>query len=54
MIKDIKLITHMNKDVVNDEDIEEEYVEFTVIGKTRTWINWLPVDEFKEKYPNES
>lgn len=38
---------------IDDSIIEQkEYVEFMVIGNTHQWVNWLPLDKFKDKYPD--
>lgn len=39
------------KKEVSIVDVEEQFVEVNIIGKTRKWVEWYPLKEFKEMNP---
>ena len=45
-----KIITHEMKDDKGNP-VNREFVEFMVQGKTREWVDWCPLDVFREKNP---
>lgn len=52
MIKDIKKTQFPITDVVSNKIIGmQDYIQFTMVGKNREWINWLSVEKFRERYP---
>ncbi len=51
-VEDLKVIVHNNMDAVTGEPIQIEYVQVTVLGKYRQWINWYPLDEFRKANPD--
>ena len=50
-ILSLKKIIHQVVDM-NGNFIDADYVEIVIKGKTRTWIEWYPLEEFKDKNPN--
>ena len=47
----IKKIVHQISDKVNNTTLDVEYVEVVINGKTRTWTEWIPLEDFKLKNP---
>lgn len=50
-VKNIKVITHKTKDIRTGDNIEKEYVQYTVIGQNSEWIDWMLLSKFKELNP---
>lgn len=50
----IKRVAYEIRSALNGEPIgNREYVEVVIQGKTgRTWKEWYPIEDFKEKNPN--
>ena len=47
-IKDLKIISHSNTDILNNEEINQiDYVQYTVIGINSEWIDWMTLKQFK-------
>lgn len=47
----LKRITHTYKDGVTGEITTKEFVQFTIVGKNRDWMDWCPLDIFKANNP---
>jgi len=51
-ITSIKKVTQQIPDSVNGGVAAvKEYVEVMIIGKTRTWKEWYPIEEFRDMNP---
>lgn len=54
--KSVKVIQHEFRNALTDSDNEVlgelEYAEVVIIGKSREWTEWYPLDEFREKNPD--
>ena len=51
-IKDLTIVSHKRTDVVNGEDLPDvKYAQYTIIGRTKEWIDWTPLDEFRQNNP---
>ena len=42
----------ISKKEISIVEIEEKFVEVTIIGKNRTWIEWYPLKQFEELNPD--
>jgi len=52
-VEDLKIVVHDNMDAITGEVAEQiEYVELTIIGNHREWINWYRLDEFRKLNPD--
>lgn len=51
-IKDLTIISHSHKNVVNGEDLPEiDYAQYIIVGNNSEWIDWTPLDEFRYDNP---
>lgn len=48
----LKKIIHEVRDVVNDEPIEQVFLEVEIIGKHNNWIEWWNYKDFLKLNPN--
>jgi len=52
-IASIKRITQQIPDAINGGiAATKEYIEVVIIGKTRTWIEFYPLEDFERLNPN--
>jgi len=52
-IASIKRITQQIPDAINGGiAATKEYIEVVIIGKTRTWIEWYPLEDFEKSNPS--
>jgi len=49
--KYVKKVKHKIYDQINEQYIEEEYVEALIVGKKFKWKEYYPLDEFKKMNP---
>ena len=48
-VQSIKRITQQIPDAINGGiAVTKEYIEVVIIGKTRTWIEWYPLEDFEK------
>lgn len=52
ILKSAKRIMHLVDDVVNDEKIEQSFLEVVILGKNSEWKEWWILDEFLEMNPD--
>ena len=50
-VKNLKKVSHEEYDQLGKLK-SNQYVEFTVIGKNRSWIDFMPLKVFKKLNPN--
>ena len=53
-ITDIKKIKHKHRDVINNVDIIQDFVEVMIKGKNLKWKMFYPLQPFMEMNPNVS
>jgi len=52
-VQSIKRITQQIPDAINGGiAATKEYIEVVIIGKTRTWIEWYPLEDFEKSNPS--
>lgn len=49
-VSGLKVVTVQRRDVKGDA-VTEEFVEYTVHGRTRDWKDWCPLVRFRELNP---
>lgn len=49
-VEDIKIVSHEEYDK-KGKSVVNKYVQYTVIGKNRTWADFMPVKDFKKLNP---
>ncbi len=51
-ITNLQAVSHTRRSVIDGEEVDEvDYAEYIVIGSNSEWIDWTPLDEFREANP---